>query len=40
MIGRRIEMPRSGYSLGTNYLFFYFQDAVHYDKLFPLAYSF
>lgn len=28
-------IPFFGYFLGTNYLFFYLQDAVHYDKLFP-----
>lgn len=28
-------IPFFGYFLGTGYLFFYLQDAVHYDKLFP-----
>lgn len=28
-------IPFFGYFLGTGYLFFYLQDAVHYEKLFP-----
>ncbi len=28
-------VPVFGYSLGTGYLFFYLQDAVHYERLFP-----
>lgn len=28
-------IPVFGYSLGTGYLFYYLQDAVHYEQLFP-----
>jgi MFS family permease len=28
-------VPVFGYSLGTGYLFYYLQDAVHYERLFP-----